>query len=64
MKIKKELETLIQEVIIYSEHIRMEFGIEKCPVLIMKSGNRQMTERKELPNKQKCNMLIIKSGKH
>ena len=29
-KKKKELETLIQTVIIYSQDIGMEFGIEKC----------------------------------
>ena len=33
----KELETLIQAMRIYSEDIRMESGIEKCPILIMKS---------------------------
>ena len=33
---KKELETLRQEVKIYNEYIGMEFGIEKCAMLIMK----------------------------
>ena len=31
----------------------MEFGIEKCAMLVMKSGKRQLTERMELPNKNK-----------
>ena len=41
---KKELETLIQAVRIYSQDIGMEFSIEKCAMLIMKSGKRQMAE--------------------
>ena len=32
-----ELELLAQEVRIYSQDIGMEFGIEKCIMLIMKS---------------------------
>ena len=31
----------------------MEFGIEKCAMLIRKSGKRQMTEGKELPNQER-----------
>ena len=30
----------------YSLDIRMEFGIEKCAMLIMKSGKREAVERK------------------
>ena len=52
-KNKKELETLIQAVTIYSDDIRMEFGLEKCTMLIMKSGKRQMTEGIELQNQEK-----------
>ena len=37
-KNEKELETLIHAVIIYSQDIGMEFGIEKCAMLIRKSG--------------------------
>ena len=37
-KNEKELKTLIQAVRIYSQNIGMEFGIEKCTTLIMKSG--------------------------
>ena len=36
-KNEKELETLIQAVRIYSDDIGLEFGIEKCAMLIMKS---------------------------
>ena len=34
----KELETLIHAVRIYSQDIGMEYGIEKCAMLVMKSG--------------------------
>ena len=33
-----KLETLIQTMRIYSQDIGMEFGIEKCAVLVVKSG--------------------------
>ena len=36
-KKEKELEILIQSMRIYSQDIRMEFGIEKCSILIIKS---------------------------
>ena len=39
-KNEKELETQIHTVRIYSQDIRMEFGIEKCSMLVMKSGKR------------------------
>ena len=35
-KMKKELETLIQTIRIYSQDTGMEFDIEKCAMLIMK----------------------------
>ena len=37
---KKELETLIQAVKIYSQDIGIEFGIENCAKLIRSSGKR------------------------
>ena len=49
-KNEKELETLIQTVKIYSQDIKMEFGIEKWSMLVMRSGKRHMTEGVELPN--------------
>ena len=39
-KNEKGLETLIHAVRIYSQDIGMEFGIEKCAMLVMKSGKR------------------------
>ena len=52
----KESETLIQIIRIYNQNIAIEFGIEKCAILIMKS-RRQMTERIELPNQEPIRML-------
>ena len=49
----KVLETLIQAMKIDCGDIGMEFGIEKCAILIMKSGKRQMTEGIELANEEK-----------
>ena len=48
-KNEKELETLIHTVRIYSQDIGMEFGIEKCALLVMKSG--------KLPNQDKIRTL-------
>ena len=52
-KNEKELETLIHAVRIYSQDIGMEFGIEKCAMLVMKSAKQHMTDRMELPNHDK-----------
>ena len=52
-KNEKELETLIQAVRIYSQDIGMEFGIEKCAMLAMKSGKRHLTDGMELPSHDK-----------
>ena len=49
-KYKKELETLIQAVRLYSQDIEMEFGIEKCALLIIRSRKGHITEGIELPN--------------
>ena len=56
-KSKKELETLIHAVRIYSQGIGMEFGIEKCAMLVMKSGKRHLTDGKKLPNQDKIRTL-------
>ena len=42
---------------IYSQNTGMEFGIEKCAMLIMKSGKRHQTEGMELPNQEKIRTL-------
>ena len=35
----------------------MEFGIEKCAILVKKSGKRHMTDGMELPNQDKIRTL-------
>ena len=57
-----ELETLIQTIRIYSQDIEIEFGIEKCAMLIMKSRKRQIMERKELPNQEGIRTLREKEN--
>ena len=52
-KDEKELETLIHAVRIYSQDVGMEFGIEKCAMVVMKSGKRHLTDGLELPIKTK-----------
>ena len=56
-KNEKELETLIHAVRIYSQGIGMEFCIEKCAILVMKSGKRHMTDGMELPNDNRIRTL-------
>ena len=56
-KNEKELETLIRAVRIYSQDIGMEFGIEKCAMLIMKSGKRHLTDGMGLPSQDKIRTL-------
>ena len=56
-KNEKEQETLIHPVRIYSRDIGMECGIEKCAMLVMKSGKRQLTDGMELPNEDKIKTL-------
>ena len=35
----------------------MEFGIEKCAMLVMKSGKRYLIDRMELPSQDKLRTL-------
>ena len=51
-KIEKGLETLLKTVREYSHDIGMEFGMEKCVMLVMKSGKRHVTEGIDLPNQE------------
>ena len=56
-KNEKELETLIHAVRIYSQDIGMEFGLEKCAMLVMKRGKRHLTDGMELLNQDKIRTL-------
>ena len=48
---------MIQAIRIYSHDIGMEFGIEKCTMLIMKSWKRKTTKGIEQPNKERIRTL-------
>ena len=56
-KNEKELETLIHAVRIYSQDIGMEFGIEKCAMLVMKSSKRHLTDGMWLFDQDKIRTL-------
>ena len=51
------METIIHVVRIYSQDIGMEFGIEKCAILVMKIDKGHMTDGMELPNHDKIRTL-------
>ena len=51
VKNKKELKTLIQNVIIFSQDIKIKSGIEKWAVPIM-NRRKKSTEGIELPNQE------------
>ena len=42
---------------IYSQDMGMEFGLEKCAMLVMKSGKRRRTDGIERPNQEKIRTL-------
>ena len=56
-KNEKELETQMHAVRIYSVYIGMEFGIEKCAMLVMKSGKQYLPDGMELLNQDKLRIL-------
>ena len=56
-KTEKKLETLIQAMRIYTRNIFMEFSIEKCVMLTMKSRKWHMMEGIELPTPGKIQTL-------
>ena len=59
-KNEKEFETLIHTVRIYSQDIRVEFGNEKCSLLIMRRGKQHTTNKMELPNQEKESYKYIR----
>ena len=52
-KNEEELEIMIHAVRIYNQDIGIEFGIEKCAMLVMKSGKRHITDGIKQPNQDK-----------
>ena len=51
-KNKKQIDSLVQTVYIFSEDIGMQFGIKKCGVLIMERGKVIRTDGIRLSNGQ------------
>ena len=51
------METLLHTIRIYSQDIGMEFGIEKCALLVMKSGKRHLTDGINYQNQDKIRTL-------
>ena len=54
---KKKLESLIQTIRIYSQDRGMESVIEKCAMLLNRSGKRQIREGIEKANQEIIRML-------
>ena len=49
-KNKRELESLVQTVRIFTDDIRMRFGIQKCATIVMKVGKREEDDGTLLPD--------------
>ena len=56
-KTEKTLDSLIQTVRIFSNDIKMEFGIEKCAMLVLKRGKVVKSEGIKLPDNRKMRSL-------
>ena len=61
-KTEKQLESLMNTVRIFSDDIRMEFGIKKCGVLVMKKGKHVRSERIEIPSGEKIKEIDLENG--
>ena len=58
-KNERQLDTLVNSVRIFSEDIQMQFGINKCAILIMKRGKYVHSEGNKLPHDQKIKEVEI-----
>ena len=56
-KNEKELDSLVQTVRVFSNDIGMQFGLDKCAVLIKKRGKIVKSDGIELPNHEKIRSL-------
>ena len=54
---KSELESLVQTVRIYTQDIRMRFGIQKCATIVMKRGKKEDDEGILLPDGERMKDL-------
>ncbi len=59
---KKELKKRIQTIKIYSQDIEMKFCFEKRAMLIMKKRKREITEEKQVRNKENIRTLEKKEN--
>ena len=49
-KTKNDLESLVQTVRIFTEDIRMRFGLQKCATLVMNRGKKSVDDGIRLPD--------------
>ena len=59
-KNEKVFESQIQTIGICTQDIAMEFGIEECALLLMRTGKRQIMKWIELPNQVRIRSLTEK----
>ena len=57
-----QLETLINSVRVFSSDINMEFGIEKCGILVMKKGKYAKSDGIKLPNEKEIQEIDLEKG--
>ena len=56
-KNEKELDSLIQTVRVFSQDIRMEFGIDKCATIVLKRGKLVKSDGIKLPDGKEMKSL-------
>ena len=61
-KDEKQLDPLVNTVQIFSLDIGMEFGIDKCGILVMKRGRYKNSEGIKLPNDQEIKEINLDNG--
>ena len=61
-KTEGQLETLINSVRVFSSDINMEFGIEKCGILVMKKGKYAKSDGIKLPNENEIQEIDLEKG--
>ena len=50
VKSEKQIDPLINTVRVFSDHIRMQFGVSKCAILVMKRGKIVKCDGISLPD--------------
>ena len=63
-KSERELDSLIQNVRIFSEDVGMVFGLDKCAVLVMKRGKMVRIEGIELPDRKGIREVNLDGSKY